>query len=80
MPDEQDAMNCAMCHRQAPGDEGEMIDAGWIPYYYVEQREMPGPICPGCRLHNLRLADDGEWESIVPPVIDKDSNPHSVQP
>jgi len=58
-------MNCALCHRPAPGDIDATIDAGWIPYYYAGQREMPGPVCPDCLEKHLYLAEDGEWATIM---------------
>lgn len=61
-------MNCTLCKRPAPQDRDEMIDAGWIPYYYEGQREMPGPVCPECCGKHLRFGKDGEWETIAPPA------------
>jgi hypothetical protein len=62
-------MKCAICKCPAPGDQDATIDAGWIPYYYVGQCEMPGPVCPDCRTKHLRRSEDGEWEA-VPPLAD----------
>ena len=56
-------MNCALCNRAAPEDRDEMIDAGWIPYFYIGKTEMRGPVCPECRRKHLRLSEDGEWET-----------------
>lgn len=61
-------MNCKLCNQPAPDDRDTMIDAGWIPYYYSGQREMPGPVCPECRDGQLHLGKDGEWETNAPPV------------
>jgi hypothetical protein len=56
-------MNCALCNRPAPEDRDEMIDAGWIPYFYVGQTELQGPVCPTCCQRHLHLGQDGEWET-----------------
>jgi hypothetical protein len=59
-------MKCALCQRPAPGDVAAMIDAGWLPCYFIGQQQQPGPVCPDCCSTRLRKAPDGEWEAIPP--------------
>jgi hypothetical protein len=60
-------MNCAVCEKEAPADFGEVVEAGWIPCYFVGQQQMEGPVCPECCERHLCFCADGEWEMRVKP-------------
>jgi hypothetical protein len=70
---------CSICHRPAPGDVEAMIEAGWMPDYYIDDFQMPGPVCPDCCRRHLRIADDGELERIIPPPVGSDPDSPSPQ-
>jgi hypothetical protein len=39
---------CALCPTVFPGVSDAVIDAGWIPSYFVSEEECEGPVCPNC--------------------------------
>lgn len=38
------------------------IQAGWIPSFYDDQREVSEPVCPSCTSARLQFSEDGEYE------------------
>ena len=39
---------CALCPTVFPGVSDAVIDAGWIPSYFISEEECEGPVCPNC--------------------------------
>jgi hypothetical protein len=39
---------CALCPTVFPGVSDAVIDAGWLPSYFINDDECSGPVCPTC--------------------------------
>ena len=39
---------CALCPTVFPGVSDAVIDAGWLPSYFISEDECEGPVCPNC--------------------------------
>ena len=41
-------MICAFCKTYSPAHIVDAIDEGWIPSYWEDEEEKPGPVCAEC--------------------------------
>ena len=53
-------MKCVICGIEINSIE-ELIDRGWIPYFYDAEIEC-GPACPECSGTLIQMGKDGEME------------------
>ena len=55
---------CALCPTVFPGVSDAVIDAGWVPSYWIGEEEQEGPVCPNCA--RQFLANDPQYgESVL---------------
>ena len=71
-PDLSDG-TCALCPTVFTGVSDEVIDAGWLPSYFISDDECEGPVCPNCAAQFIvfdpkggeaTLSVDGEYVSV----------------
>jgi hypothetical protein len=55
---------CALCPTVFPGVSDEIIDAGWVPSYWIGEEEQEGPVCPNCAKQFL-VNDPQYGESVL---------------
>jgi hypothetical protein len=55
---------CALCPTVFPGVSDEIIDAGWVPSYWIGEEEQEGPVCPNCARQFL-VTDPQYGESVL---------------
>ena len=55
---------CALCPTVFPGVSDEIIDAGWVPSYWIGEEEQEGPVCPNCSKQFL-VTDPQYGESVL---------------
>jgi hypothetical protein len=60
---EKRKMKCALCEIEIVGT-GAAVEAGWIPYFYVNDDEY-GPACSACA--EMYLQEDAEGECEMKP-------------
>lgn len=71
--EETDTLVCALCGHKQTGTINELIDAGWFPEFWVDEKTSDGPACPACVESRLETDDqDGE-------VVLKVSTPSAQQ-
>jgi len=51
---------CELCPTVFPGVSDAVIDAGWLPSYFIGEEECDGPVCPNCAQQFI-VTEDGEW-------------------
>jgi hypothetical protein len=52
-------MNCAFCGKEVDSVD-EAVELGWVPDFWVGERNYDGPICPDCFREYLFIDPDGE--------------------
>lgn len=55
---------CALCPTVFPGVSDAVIDAGWVPSYWIGEEEQEGPVCPNCARQFL-VTDPEYGESVL---------------
>lgn len=55
-------LRCHFC-RTTIVDVTTAIEAGWVPSFYDDQREVASPVCPSCTAARLEFStEDGELQ------------------
>ena len=55
---------CALCPTIFQGVSDAIIDAGWVPSYWIGEEEQDGPVCPNCAKQFL-VTDAQYGESVL---------------